>query len=325
MTNPAFERILVTGGTGFFGRHVIDLLTSEGYRPLITNFGNEHLNEKPQSASVVDVVSLDLTDHNKTRDLVDKYRPQIVIHLAGVTGHNDPTGKLCHKINFEATVNLLNALDQIGADRVVMIGSAAEYGSQPIPFRETMPARPVSEYGISKAEANKYAIAMHERNGFPVTILRVFSAYGYRQPPKMFLSQLITHGLSNRHFMMSDGTQRRDFVHIEDVATAVNAAIRAENAPGKIFNIGTGQSVPLRHLARIVWDACGADDSLLDIGAREKTGDESFDTGADITMAEQILEWRPKFQILDGDLPGDALSDMIIRTKEDLRLSSTQN
>ena len=315
---PVLDRILVTGGTGFLGRYVLARLVGQGYRPLSTTF-NEKESLDAAIAADIDLIGSDLTDPGATRDLVRSYRPEMVIHVAGTTGHNDPTGERCRQINYEATVNLLDALSDSAVKRVVLIGTAAEYGDQPIPFNENMEPRPLSHYAASKMKANEYALRMHTDPGLPVIILRVFTAFGYGQPRKMFLSQLITHGLLNKQFMMSDGLQKRDLVSIEDVTTAILSSLTAEKAVGRVINIGSGHGVPLRDVAEAVWKACGAEKSLLEIGAMEKTGDAAFDTEADISLAREILDWSPAQQILDGTEPGDALLDTIARMKRDLR------
>jgi len=312
------DRILVTGGTGFLGRYVLKRLVAEGHRPLSTTFKETEEPLDAAFADAVDLVEVDLTDLGQTLELIASHRPAIVIHLAGTTGHNDPTGERCRLINYEATVNLLDALSASDLNRVVLIGTAAEYGDQPIPFDESMPSRPLSPYGTSKALANDHAMKMHAASGLQVTILRVFTAFGYGQPHKMFLSQLITHGLLNKRFMMSDGEQKRDLVFIEDVAAAILASLTAEKAVGRTINIGSGNGVPLRDVANAVWNACGADKELLEIGALEKTGDAAYDTEADISLAREVLDWSPTVGILHGTAPSTALLETIARMKFDL-------
>ena len=312
MSVPPLERILVTGGTGFIGRYLVELLVSKGFRPLVTNNDPSFRRE---TFSDVDVVELDITAAAETDRLIRSYKPQIVIHLAGITGSNDPTGTACDAVNFKATVDLLKTVDRVGVERVIMIGTAAEYGDQPVPFREDMPVRPVSPYAVSKAKANQFALDMHAANGFPVTILRIFSAYGFGQPDKMFLSQLIRHALLKQRFTMSDGYQKRDFVHAGDVAAAIAAAMTAKKAIGRVINIGSGHGVMLRDLARTVWSMCGGGDELLDIGSRGKSGDDNFDTEADITLAGQVLDWQPE----RGNLVDAARSAALIGTIEKMR------
>ncbi len=318
MSNPAFERVLVTGGTGFIGRYVVDLLESDGIHPLITTFSENPKNQH-QGQRDSDIVEVDLTDATKVNELIKSDRPQTVLHLAGVTGHNDPSGRIYHEINFNGTVNLLNALNKNGVDRVILLGTAAEYGDQPVPFREDMPARPVSHYAVSKAMANQFALDMYSQSGLPIVILRVFTAYGYWQPDKMFLSQLIRHGLLNRHFKMSDGLQKRDFVYVEDAAKAIKASMTAENIVGRIINIAGGQGIALRDLAQKAWNICGADTDRLEIGSLEKAGDDGFDTEADISLAEKILNWRPGPGILSETGDNFRLQETIQKMKGDAK------
>ena len=303
MTHPAFERILVTGGNGFIGRHVTRRLLENGHEPLITVSGSR--NPSP------DATFLDVTDAAAVRSAFDSYRPTAVLHLAGTTGHNDATGDLCRRMNFDATVNIVDALRDKDVRRLVLIGSAAEYGPQPTPFREDMPARPVSVYGRSKTAACEYAMNAFSAAGLPVTVLRVFTAFGKGQTNKMFLSQLITAALLGRSFVMSDGEQKRDLVHIDDVVTAVINVLDSDGAVGKIINIGSGRGTPLKAIARTVWAECGADRELLIIGGRDKTGDDPYDTEADITLAGRLLGWSPTGRILDGDHAAPALADLI--------------
>lgn len=320
MSNPANTRVLVTGGTGFIGRYVVDRLLADGFSPLVTAFNSAKRRYGSPFASV-DIIDVDLTDAAQIDNLVQYHRPEIVLHLAGVTGTTDPTGKINSQVNFKGTASLLNALERSGVDRVVLLGTAAEYGSQAIPFRETMPSKPVSDYAISKAEANQFALQLHSTTGFPVTILRIFTAYGHGQPHKMFLSQLITHALLNRHFKMTDGIQKRDFVFIHDVVRAISAAMIAENAVGQVINIGSGKGTALREVAESVWAICEADKSQLNIGSLKKSGDDIFDTEADISLAEKVLGWKPGPDILSEGDNYSRLTDMIQKMKTDLTFS----
>jgi nucleoside-diphosphate-sugar epimerase len=320
--HPSFERILVTGGNGFIGRHVVTRLVSEGHRPLVTVSRED--NGPTVLPYSVERTYLDLTEAAQVQALVASYRPTSVIHLAGATGHNDPTGEICNTLNFEATVNVVDALSGSDVQRIILIGSAAEYGDQTIPFREEMPARPLSPYAVSKVKANDYALERHSTTGLPVTVLRVFTAYGPRQPRKMFLSQLIEHAIGNRPFEMSDGFQKRDLVHISDVVDAVLATIKTEAAVGRVINIGSGRGVPLKQIAEVVWKACRTDQEFLQIGSRAKSGDEAFDTEADISLAERLLEWRPAVQIFENGAPGTALLDLISEMKQETGIKHSE-
>jgi UDP-glucose 4-epimerase len=177
---------------------------------------------------------------------------------------------------------------------------------------------PVSRYAVSKARTNEFALEMNARTGFPVTVLRVFTAYGYHQPRKMFLSQLLTHALLNQRFKMSDGLQKRDFVYVGDVVDAITAAMTAQRAVGRVINIAGGRGIALKDLATKVWAVCNGDPQLLEIGSREKSSDDAFDTEADISLAAELLAWRPNTSFIGDAGPGHPLYDMIGRMREDL-------
>jgi nucleoside-diphosphate-sugar epimerase len=300
-------KILVTGGTGFIGRYAVERLRTNGVEPLVTS-----------SVAARSIQALDLRDEKAARALIESYRPEIVLHLAGVTGASTDAG-LCHSVNYVGTVNLLNALAETEVSRGVLIGTAAEYGEQQPPFREDMPPRPVSPYAVSKARATEYALDAYARTGLPVTVLRVFTAYGYGQPGKMFLSQLMSHALDGtRAFKMSDGLQKRDLVYVEDVVDAIIAASTCGPASGRVINIGSGRAIALRDLAVKIWSMCGAEPNLLRTASIEKTADDAFDTEADISLAARLLGWRPATPYIGDARDGHPIFVMIEKMRADI-------
>jgi UDP-glucuronate 4-epimerase len=306
-----FERVLVTGGTGFIGRYILERLSGAGIRPLVTARQN-----RANTSGRFDLVELDLTDSARVAEVVNAYRPQAAIHLAGVSGSQDPDGKLCRDINVTATKSLLLELDRTGCERIVMIGSAAEYGAQATPFREDMVPMAVSAYGRSKAEATAIAMAMNAASGFPVTVLRVFTAYGFGQPETMFLPQAITRALRGERFVMTDGSQRRDHVYVEDVADAIFRTLTANGAIGRVINIGSGRGLRLSHVAERVCEICGVDKGLLTIGDPSPDEDSRLDTEADITLAKEILDWSPQTEFVARSGNEGGLNKMIAQMRE---------
>ena len=115
---------------------------------------------------------------------------------------------------------------------------------------------------------------------------------------------------------MSDGSQRRDLVFVDDVADAIIAAMNSDAAVGRIINIAGGRGIELRTIAERAWELTGADQANLKIGARPNAIDDGFDTEADISLAGELLGWRPTVGILDkGGRPG-TLEDLVIRMRE---------
>lgn len=291
-----FNRILVTGGSGFIGSAVVRSLTASGLRPLVvyrpgTNIVGDEL---------IDVFRLDLAEPIGIKELVHQYRPEIVIHLAGPSRIGDGCGDSDIQLHLSATKCLLEESERVGTKRAVIVGSAAEYGENPVPFKESMTPNPVSDYSRSRAEATRFAMDQFRNTGFGVCVLRPFTVYGPGQPAWMFLSQLITRAIDNRPFEMSDGLQKRDLVYVDDVAQAIVKAVDTDHSAGRVINIGSSRGIALCDLATKVWGLCGADPDKLLIGKLKKRGDDSFDTIADISLANELLDWRPSTDLDTG-------------------------
>ncbi len=294
MSLGQYERILLTGGTGFIGSAVFRSLLSKGSQPLVINRSETNLCEQ------FETTNLDLSDRSAITGLLRTYQPDLIIHLAGASISGDPSRKYNAELYFGVTTNLLEESVRCGTKRIILLGSAAEYGDHTIPFNEEMELRPISDYARSKAQITRFAMELAQSAGLNVTILRPFTAYGPGQPSNMFMSQLVRHAILNHDFNMSDGLQLRDFVYRDDVADAVVLAAGSGQASGRIINIGSGVGIPLRDAAAMVWNKCSADPEKLHIGAIGKSEDDALDTMADIDLASELLNWRPTVTFATG-------------------------
>lgn len=254
-----------------------------------------------------DTMVLDVGDQLGTKALLDSYKPDLLLHLAGGSPPN--SGKpFNEEKEFRTAAFLLENAARIGTKRAVLLGSASEYGDNSTPFSEDMKTRPVSPNGRAKARITDYAVSIHRDFRFGVTVLRPFTVYGPGQPQNMFISQLVTHAILNHDFKMSDGVQKRDLVFVDDVAHAIVLAAESEKAAGRVINIGSGHGTALKDIATDVWARCSADKEKLHIGAKDKSGDDSIDTVADIRLAAELLSWHPQTSLRAGlDKTIDAL------------------
>lgn len=301
---PSFENILVTGGTGFIGQALLRGLLAGGHRPGAIAHRSSSLRELPDDLKQqVSWVELDLLDHAAVRKFIDQARPTLVFHLAGVREHSrvltQSAAVACAETNVSATLNLLDAATRAGAARIVITGSAEEYGDQRGPFDETSELRPVSIYGISKAAATRLARAMNATENCPVVIVRPFTVYGPGQPGKMFVAAAVECAVCETEFRMTAGEQRRDLVYIIDVVRALISAARVPGIEGKSFNIGSGRPIPLREVAQLIW-RLSETNAQLSIGARAARTEELFDTWADIKAAREQLDWEPRVDLETG-------------------------
>lgn len=297
--NYTGERILMTGGTGFLGKYVLNKLVSGGNKPIVLsrNFKPEFIAEHLEK---IIPVTIDLSDDRALSVVFENYKPHKVIHLAGSSGKTKESQTNLEKINYEATARLLEIAVESDVRRIVMTGTADEYGFQTQPQKETMTAEPVSEYAVSKNKAVNHALFLFKERKLPVVILRPFTVYGIGQPSEMFVSQAVECALRNSPFAMSNGTQKRDLVFVEDFADAMMKALSAENIEGEIFNVGSGTAIALRDLAKKIWKLAGADAKLLKIGARRTNENELHDTLADISKIKAFLGWESKITIEEG-------------------------
>ena len=293
------EKILVTGGTGFLGGYVVEELISKGLTPTVLT-RNRKMKVFDGLRDKINFDEIDLLDFSAVRNYIAKFRPDRIIHLAGYVYRTSEQPGILEKSNFEATVNLLEAAASAKVKRIVITGTADEYGFQNCPQIETMSAMPVSEYAVSKNKAVNYALAANQTNGLPVVITRPFTIYGIGQPAKMFVSQAIEAAVGGVRFEMSRGEQKRDLLFVTDFVNAIIKLLTADGIEGEIFNLGSGQSVALKEVAKKIWEIAGANERLLRIGARPTGESELYDTQADVSKIKRMLDWKPKVSLDDG-------------------------
>jgi nucleoside-diphosphate-sugar epimerase len=297
-TSSSFPpRIAVTGAGGFLGQHLAKALVERGGNPLLF----VHSSSERGLPEGLRRVALDLTERAAVGSVLELERPQIIFHLAGTRGIGAGalTWSRCVELNVDSTVHLLEASQRAGVERVVIIGTADEYGNQGGPLGEDLPLAPASPYAVSKAVATQLAQAMHARDDCPVVILRPFTVYGPGQPANMFVSEAIDCAVRGAAFRMTEGRQRRDLIYVDDAIEAFIAAAAAPGVEGKVINIGSGEAYALRDVAKMVWRLSGTEAELM-IGARPGAATELHDTWADIARAKELLGWSPSIGLEEG-------------------------
>lgn len=298
---PSFDRVLVTGGGGFIGQHLVRALVEMGCRPVV-------LTRRSAPCAALDSLKdhlrheqLNLIEHQAVRDFLRAERPTVIFHLAGTRKSNDgeSASLACAEINVSATVRLLDEARRAGVERVIIIGSADEYGDQQGALHEGLPLKPASAYAISKAAATRFAQAMRANDNCPVVVLRPFSVYGPRQPDYMFVAEAVSCAVDGLSFQMTHGRQRRDLVYVDDVVRALITSARTPGIDGEVINIGSGRPMPLRDVAALIWQLSESRAPLL-VGARDAPPEETYDTWADISLARRLLCWEPQVELEAG-------------------------
>ena len=303
------KRILITGGAGFIGGHIAELLLSQGHQVIaVDNLTTGKRENLPSGAELVtgDVSDLDLLDTVFAAGI------DAVMHIAGQASISlsfaNPAADL--NTNTLGTVRVLQACIKHKVSRLLYASSMTIYGANPAtPTPETTPADPISYYAITKYAAERYVHATALRPDldfdFNVTSFRMFNVYGPRQSLTnsyqgvfaIFVGNVL-RGEPIRIY--SDGEQVRDFVHVTDVARAWVAALDNPASYGQVMNLGTGQPTSVNQLADLVLAAFGHTRDTYPIEYRTAQAGDMRVSAADITRAQTLLGWSPQVAVNDG-------------------------
>jgi UDP-glucose 4-epimerase len=304
-----YSKILVTGGAGFIGSHIVDRLLNEGFEvAIIDNLDTGRLENIAhyQDREGFHFIKGDIRDFNLVKEAMKDM--DAVFHeaaLASVTlSVENPL--LTNDINVSGTLNLLKASSDLNVKRFIYASSAAVYGDTSSPQKkENMTRNPTSPYGVSKLAAENYVKLFHKLYGLETVSLRYFNVYGPRQrfdiqnayggAITIFTNRLLRN---MPPIIYGNGEQTRDFVYIQDVIEANILALNSKNAAGEAFNIGTGTNISINQIAEILKDKMNKK-HLKNVHADPRPTDIRHGY-ADINKAKKILGYNPKFSIKEG-------------------------
>lgn len=292
-------RILVTGGAGFIGSHIVDLLVETGCRVSVADNLSSGRFENLNPA--VNFYKIDIRDQ-ALAEAIAREKPEAVIHLAAQAdvqrSLNDPPADA--SINILGTINLLNACAGYGVGKVVYASTAAVYGNPTyLPVDEDHPAKPQSPYGVSKYTAEHYLRIYGEFSAVNYTVLRFANVYGDRQDSSaeggvvaIFAAKLLR---GESPCIFGDGEQTRDFIYVKDVAAACRAALRRGDSG--TFNVSTGAGLSVNHLFRELKKITGS--NLEPVYLPPRPGDITHSFLANESACAS-LGWRPRYSLAEG-------------------------
>jgi len=291
------QTVLITGGAGFIGSHLADVLVEHNDVIVLDNLSTGKRGNVPDGATFVEG---DVRDADVVADVTDGV--DLIFHKAAVVSVERSIDEpaFSHEVNFDGTLTLLEAARRVDA-RVVFASSAAIYGDpDTLPITESDPVDPQSPYGIDKCAADQYLRAYHDLYGLETVALRYFNAYGPRQTASDYSGVISIFGEQARAgepiTVDGDGTQTRDFVHVSDVVTANLLAATTEHV-GTAYNIGTGGETSIRSLAETIQATVGTDSPI--VHGDPRPGDIQR-SRADITTARERLGYEPSVPLEKG-------------------------
>jgi len=301
-----YQRVLVAGGAGFIGSHIVDKLLEAGVEvAVIDNLSTgrmENLNQHKHNKNF-HFVKGDIRNAKQIKAVVEN--ADAVFNDAAIVSVrlSIDNPMLVNEVNVNGALNLLKACVDSKVRRFIQASSASVYGdAKTLPVTEDMPLKPISPYAVSELAAENYARAFHRVYGLETVCLRYFNVYGPRQlhgqysgAITIFMNQL----LQNQPItVFGNGKQTRDFVYVEDVASANILALAKMEATGEVFNIATGRATTVKKLAHTLTKIVGK--ASLKPLYKEPVAGEIKHSYASIEKATRTLGYRPEYQIDKG-------------------------
>jgi UDP-glucose 4-epimerase len=293
-------RVLVTGGAGFIGSHLVKALLRAGhFVRVLDNFSTGSMDNIVDVARDAEIVVGDVRDYSVVEKCVRGV--DVVIHLAALIDVAESIERpdLYFEVNVIGTHNIAKACR--GVNLLIFASSSSVYGDPlKIPIPEDHLLSPRSPYAASKAAGEALIQAFSSIYGYRPIILRIFNVYGPKQSRTYagVVIEFIRRVLRREPpIIYGDGEQTRDFIHISDVIDAIMKAMSIERARG-VFNIGSGKAVTINQLAKLILKTLNRED-LKPVYAPPRPGDIKHSI-ADITKSRKILGFEPKISLEEG-------------------------
>ena len=301
-------RILVTGGAGFIGSHLVEKLLALGHGVAILDDFNDFYDPRIKHGNIAavkndaPVFQMDLRDNNAVRGLFHREKFDAIAHLAARAGVRPSIAQpqLYYDANVNGTLHLLDAARTAEIERFIFASSSSVYGiCGNVPFSEDFHlTQTISPYAATKIAGEFLCSTFSHLYQMRVVALRFFTVYGTRQRPDLAIHQFTRKILAGQPIdQFGDGTTRRDYTYIDDIIQGVVAALNYYGPRWDIFNLGESETVALKDLIEVIETAVGKKAKINQLP--EQPGDVPL-TCADISKARRLLGYNPTTKLRDG-------------------------
>jgi nucleoside-diphosphate-sugar epimerase len=296
-------KILVSGGTGFIGSHLVKHLLEANAKVFVIVRKNSSTHRISDVLEKIQIIEGDLTNENSIFQALQIAQPEYIFNVAGVRKVDRDIRLLGPSldINLNGVLNFFKGILKLDLPikGFVQTGTFEEYGNGSVPFVETQREEPVSPYSASKLAATQFCQMLYKSLKYPVTVLRPCLMYGPHQEKDMFIPLLIDACLKNQDFPMTTGQQTRDIAYVEDIVEAYLKCIDCPGAVGEVINIGTGREIQIKELAKIIVNLTQSKTNLL-FGSVPTRIAEVKRLFCNNLKAKQILNWEPRISLEEG-------------------------
>ncbi|MGA3292210.1 MAG: SDR family NAD(P)-dependent oxidoreductase [Candidatus Microgenomates bacterium] len=296
------KKVLVTGGAGFIGSHLVDVLVKKGAKvTVVDNLFSGYLSNLELSKEKIIYKNIDIRDKEKLRKIMRGQ--EIVFHLAA---NADVPYSVQHpeedfEINIMGSYNVLQNALKNKVKKIVFASSAAVYGD-PIytPVDEMHPTVPISPYGASKLATERLGYSYYKTYGLPFVTMRIFNTYGVRQ------SRYVMYDLLKRLYkddsrieVLGSGNQRRDYSYVSDTVAAFILAAESDNSNGQVYNIAGGKTISIKRLVEMLTKVLKIKKINIRYTGKSWAGDINV-LSADISKIRKELKFTPNVPLDEG-------------------------
>jgi UDP-glucose 4-epimerase len=294
-------RILVTGGAGFIGSHVVEAYLEQGHAVSIVDdlSTGKDANVNPNAR----FYRADIRDPDSLARVFDEERPEVISHQAARADVRESMARptLYAEVNIVGTLNLLEQARRVGTKKVIYAGTGgATYGEpMSLPVREDHPVNPLDPYGASKHHVEHYLFLYNYNYGLKYTVLRYPNVYGPRQNPfgEAGVIAIFAHRMlrGEAPILYGKGDKERDFCYVADVARA--NVLSLDRGDNEIYNIGSGQGTSIATIYRELQSATGFREPVRHEADRPG---EVYKIYLDSSKAQRELDWTPQVGLKEG-------------------------
>ena len=297
-------RVLVTGGAGFIGSHLVSALLGRGDQVVVLdNFSSGRRSNLDEFAGEIELVEGDLRSYERVHAAMRGV--ELVFHQGALPSVprsvQDPL--TTNEVNVGGTLNVLLAARDEGARRVVFASSSSVYGNaEGFPREEAQRPQPLSPYGVAKLAAESYCRAFWQVYGLETVALRYFNVFGPRQDPQSQYAAVVPRFIARllegeAPVIYGDGNQSRDFTYVGNVVAGNLLAASAPDVAGEVLNVATGSSRTVNELSAAIQEILGVD--IRPVYERARVGDVER-SAADISRATRLLGYEPAHGVEEG-------------------------
>ncbi len=286
------DKVLVVGGTGFIGYHVLKNLSKKKY------FLYSLSKKKPKKKNRLRNIKYIYCDITKFKDLKKKLNCHFdhIINLSGYIDHSKKKENMnCH---FHGCKNLVSVFKKKKIKTFIQVGSSLEYGNQSSPQSENKKCKPRGSYGLSKLKASDFLKSVGKIYDFPYIILRPYQIYGPKQKNNRLIPQTIEACLKNKKFDCSLGLQKRDFLYVGDFVELIKKIFKQIKLRKEIFNVGSGKPVSVKQIIKMIQSIIGL--GKPQFGKITMRKDEINSLYPSIKKSKKKFNWTPKIKLKAG-------------------------